>query len=75
MASIDLPKKTMRGYTYAQWHTSNKKRPKTVPTFKRIDKRLVSWGGVTVTRNVWRMVGSENDHEYILVGKYFHHID
>lgn len=76
MASFDLPKKTMQGYTYAQWHTSNKRRPKIVPTFERIDKRLVTWGGTTRVRNVWRMVSSpDNSHEYILVGRYFHHID
>jgi len=69
----NLTKKTMRGYTYAQWHTSNKHRPKIVPTFERIDKRLVTWGGTTRVRNVWRMVSSpDNTNEYIYSAGYFH---
>ena len=67
--------KTERGYTYAQWHTSSKKRPMEPSTFERTDKRPVSYGGVTRVRNVWRMANHENTHEYIRVGGYFQCID
>lgn len=68
--------KTMTGYTYAQWHKSNRRRPTEPSTFERIDKRLVTYGGITRVRNVWRMASNpDNAHEYIRVGGYFQRID